>query len=89
MVSSSYYRSIFASTTDVFEANGNNPSGNNSLPTYDEIITDGVSNNLLTGCTTKVWTSLRNPHFDTSAAEPPSYSEAMEQMLKKDKKGQN
>ena len=75
MVSSSYYcTSIFEPRNSALETNHPNHTGSNTLPTYDEIITESI--NVPTFCS-------------TSTTELPSYSEAMEQMLKKDKKGQN
>ena len=76
MVSSSYYcNSIFEPRNSAFETNHPNPTGSNSLPTYDEIITESIINNLPTICS-------------TSTTELPSYSEAMEQMFKKDQNHQ-
>ena len=62
---------MFESRSNAFETIYANPTGNNSLPSYEEIITDGASNNLPNGCS-------------PSTTEPPSYSEAMEKMIKKD-----
>ena len=77
MVSSSNYcNSIFEPRNSAFETNHPNPTGNNSLPTYDEIITKSIVNNLPTICS-------------TSTTELPSYSEAMEEIFKKDQNKQN
>ena len=78
MVSSSNYcNSIFEPRDcSAFETNHPNPTGNNSLPTYDEIITESIVNNLPTICS-------------TSTTELPSYSEAMEQMFKNIQNKQN
>ena len=71
-MSSSYYcTSIFEPRNSGLETNHLNPTGSNSLPTYDEITTESIINNLPTICS-------------TSTTELPSYSEAMEQMFKKD-----
>ena len=70
MVSSSYYcNSIYEPRISGFETNHPNPTGINSLPTYDELITETICS--------------------TSTTELPSYSEAMEQMFKKDQKDKN
>ena len=76
MSSSNYCNSIFEPRNSAFETNHPNPTGNNSLPTYDEITTESIINNLPTICS-------------NSTAELPTYSEAMKQIFKNNQNNQN